>query len=96
MNGVDGGLSLRVSPTSAKSWIQRITIDRRRRDIGLGGHPAVPLARARLLVNANGAAVAAGLAPLAGERGARVAEASRLSIARPDGSQAANRVPTDC
>ena len=72
MHGDGGGLCLRVSPTGAKSWIQRITIGRRRRDIGLGDYPAVPLARARLLANANRAAVAAGLEPLAAKRRAKV------------------------
>lgn len=72
MHGDGGGLYLKVSPTGAKSWIQRITIDRHRRDIGLGGYTAVPFARARLLANANRAAVAAGLDPLAAKRRARV------------------------
>ena len=33
----------RVGPTGAKSWIQRLVIDGRRRDIGLGGFPLVTL-----------------------------------------------------
>ena len=72
MHGDGNGLYLKVSGSGAKSWIQRISIDRRRRDIGLGGYPAVPLAKARLLANANRAAVAAGLDPLAGKRRDRV------------------------
>ena len=35
----DGGtLYLKVAPGGSKSWIQRITIDGRRHDIGLGGY----------------------------------------------------------
>ena len=35
------GLHLFISKTGGKSWVQRITIDGRRRDIGLGGYPTV-------------------------------------------------------
>ena len=42
--GDGGGLYLNVSNSGSKSWVQRITIDGRRRDIGLGGYPAVSLA----------------------------------------------------
>ena len=42
-----GGLHLYISKAGGKSWVQRITIDGRRRDIGLGGFPSVSLARAR-------------------------------------------------
>ena len=44
----DGGtLFLNVAPGGSKSWIQRLTIDGKRRDIGLGGFPLVSLAEAR-------------------------------------------------
>jgi hypothetical protein len=33
------GLMLQVSPTSAKSWVLRVTIANRRRNIGIGGFP---------------------------------------------------------
>ena len=35
-----GGLHLFISKRGAKSWVQRITIDGRRRDVGLGGFPS--------------------------------------------------------
>ena len=38
-----GGLHLYISKAGRKSWVQRITIDGRRRDIGLGGFPSVSL-----------------------------------------------------
>ena len=41
------GLYLVIRTTGSKSWIQRITIDGRRTDIGLGGYPDVLLADAR-------------------------------------------------
>ena len=42
-----GGLHLYISKAGGWSWVQRITIDGRRRDIGLGGFPSVSLALAR-------------------------------------------------
>ena len=42
-----GGLHLFVGKTGKKSWVQRITVDGKRRDIGLGGFPIVSLALAR-------------------------------------------------
>ena len=42
-----GGLHLFISKSGRKSWVQRITVDGRRRDIGLGGYPLVSLALAR-------------------------------------------------
>ncbi|MBN9370968.1 site-specific integrase [Hydrogenophaga sp.] len=43
------GLGLQVSPSGAKSWVLRAVIGNKRRKMGLGGFPDVPLARARLL-----------------------------------------------
>src|SRR5271155_2097747 len=42
-----GGLYLRVSPAGAKSWVFRFQLDRKRRDMGLGPSPDIPLADAR-------------------------------------------------
>jgi integrase len=42
-----GGLYLRVSPTSAKSWVFRYQLDGLRRDMGLGPFPDISLADAR-------------------------------------------------
>jgi integrase len=41
------GLHLRVSDSGARSWIARLLVGRKRRDIGLGGYPDVPLSQAR-------------------------------------------------
>ena len=65
----DGGtLHLVVSPRGTKSWVQRITIDGRRHDIGLGGWPVVSLAMARDRAFANRRAIADGRDPLARKR----------------------------
>ena len=41
------GLHLQVQTSGARSWILRAKVGDRRRDIGLGGFPDVPLAEAR-------------------------------------------------
>ena len=62
------GLYLNITATGSRSWVQRITVDGRRRDIGLGPFPAVTLAQARRKAEANRAAVADGRDPLAEKR----------------------------
>ena len=47
------GLYLFVQPTGTRSWIQRIVIRGRRRELGLGAATLVPLAKARELALAN-------------------------------------------
>ena len=59
------GLHLYISKTGRKSWVQRITIAGRRRDIGLGAFPSVTLAKARQKAYENRAMVAEGRDPLA-------------------------------
>ena len=63
-----GGLHLYISKAGRKSWVLRITIDGRRRDIGLGAFPSVSLARASEKAAENRAAVAEGRDPLAEKR----------------------------
>src|SRR5690606_6675567 len=41
------GLALQVTESGARSWILRVMVGGKRRDIGLGGYPDVPLADAR-------------------------------------------------
>lgn len=67
----DGTLHLVVSPRGTKNWVQRITIDGRRHDLGLGGWPVVSLAMARDRAFTNRRAVADGRDPLAERRRAR-------------------------
>lgn len=69
----DGGtLYLRVGPSGARSWIQRLTINGRRVDLGLGGWPVVSLKMARDRAFANRRAVAEGRDPLVERRRAKV------------------------
>ena len=65
MHGDGNGLYLRVTGSGSRSWMQRIVIHGRRRDMGLGSYPAIGLAQARALALANKALVTAGRDPLA-------------------------------
>ncbi len=62
------GLYLNVARGGSKSWILRITIDGKRREIGLGGFPTIGLAKARELSIGVRAAVAEGRNPLSEKR----------------------------
>ena len=72
LHGDGGTLYLHVSPRGSKSWIQRLTIDGKRRDLGLGGFPLVGLAEAREKAFDNRRAVAQGRNPLAEKRRAKM------------------------
>ncbi|MGE0628484.1 MAG: tyrosine-type recombinase/integrase [Hyphomicrobiaceae bacterium] len=65
------GLYLLVATSGARRWIQRIVIGGRRRDIGLGGYPAVSLAQARDEAATNRAIARKGGDPVATRRKAR-------------------------
>lgn len=41
------GLLLQISPTGGRTWLLRTMVGEKRREIGLGGYPDVPLAQAR-------------------------------------------------
>ena len=60
-----GGLHMYISKAGRKSWVLRITVEGRRRDIGLGGYPSVSLALAREKAADNRAAIAEGRDPVA-------------------------------
>ena len=68
LHGDGGTLYLAVAKGGSKSWVQRVTIDGRRRDIGLGGYPYVGLAAARHKAMENRMAIAAGHNPIAEKR----------------------------
>ena len=59
------GLMLCIQPSGSKSWVQRIVIHGRRRAIGLGGYPLVPLKEARRIAFENRALARRGGDPLA-------------------------------
>ena len=65
----DGGtLYLRVGLGGSKSWVQRITVNGKRRDIGLGGCSVVALQEAREQAIDNRRRVFRGVDPLPGRR----------------------------
>ena len=63
-----GGLNLRVEESGAKYWFQRVTIDGKRRNLGLGGYPTVSLAEARKAALLNTRMIREGRDPLAEKR----------------------------
>ena len=72
LHGDGGTLYLVVAPGGSKSWIQRLTIDGKRRDIGLGGFPLVSLAEAREKAFEHRKLARTGGDPLAVKRRAKV------------------------
>ena len=65
-------LYLRIAPGGSKQWVQRIAVNGRRRDLGLGAWPVVSLAEARRKAMDNRKLVADGGDPLAEKRRAGV------------------------
>ena len=78
------GLYLYVQPSGARSWVQRLVIRGRRRDLGLGSVTLVSLAEARETARANRKLAREGGDPLAERRRARAipsfAEAAALVL----------------
>ena len=79
-------LYLQVKPSGARSWVQRMVIRGRRRELGLGGFPLVSLTEARETAHANRKMARAGGDPLA-ER--------RRAAGMPTFAEAAERVWAD-
>ena len=65
------GLYLNVAAGGSKSWVQRIVIDGRRRDLGLGGYPTITLAKAREQAIINRRMVSEGQPPASKRRNGR-------------------------
>ena len=65
-------LCLVVAPRGSKSWVQRLAVDGKRRDIGLGGWPLTSLKEAREQAFANRKLARDGGDPLALKRRAGV------------------------
>ena len=83
------GLNLRVDPSGAKRWVQRVTIDGNRHNLGLGRYPSVSLAEARGLADDNQRAIRQGRNPLAEKR---QSELERRRPSTPTFAQAAQQV----
>ena len=62
------GLYLEVQPSGSRSWVQRVAVGGRRREIGLGSFPLVSLAEARAQAFANRKLARAGGDPVAEKR----------------------------
>jgi integrase len=78
VGGVDG-LALQVSPSGARSWILRKMISGKRRDMGLGGFPDVPLAQAREKTRQIREQVDQGMDPIEDRRAKQAALAAERS-----------------
>lgn len=78
------GLYLQVTHSGARSWILRATVGKRRRDIGLGGYPDVPLAQAREKAREARELIKQGIDPVEQRKAARTAliaaQASRITF----------------
>lgn len=72
------GLYLQVTNTGARSWVLRLSIAGRRREMGLGGYPAVTLADARERARREREKVDSGMDPIHARRIAR----SALAVAQ--------------
>ena len=71
-HGDGNGLHLKISESGARSWILRIVIGGRRRDIGLGRYPDIGLAQARDAAAKHRSLIAAGVDPIAEKRKAAI------------------------
>ena len=63
-----GGLDLRAKDSGTEYWFQRVTIDGKRRNLGLCGYPAVSPAEARQAALVNARMIREGRDPLAEKR----------------------------
>jgi integrase len=78
------GLALHITATGARSWILRVMIGGKRREMGLGNYPSVTLALAREQAREARAAIRQGIDPIARQRAAqdalRAAAAAALTF----------------
>lgn len=58
------GLALQVTGPHARSWVLRVMIGGKRRDMGLGGYPSVTLARAKEAARTARADIKSGIDPI--------------------------------
>ena len=67
------GLLMQITYQGGRTWILRTIVGGKRREIGLGGFPDVPLADARAAARAMKAEIVAGVCPVEKRRAARAA-----------------------
>ena len=67
------GLGLQITPSGARTWLLRVSVGSRRREIGLGGFPDVTLAQARERAREAKDAIRQGIDPVEQRKAARAA-----------------------
>jgi integrase len=67
------GLHLQVSPKGGRSWVLRVMVGTLRRDIGLGGYPAVTLSQARDKARETRTKIESGVDPVAERKAVKAA-----------------------
>lgn len=73
------GLHLQITPTGARSWVLRVSIGGKRRDLGLGGYPDTTLAQARERAREAKDKIRRGIDPIEERKAARAAlEAAQM------------------
>jgi hypothetical protein len=81
-DGGNLGLYLRVETNGKRFWVQRITVNRKRTEIGLGSYPMIPLADARAKATENKRLAYEGGDPLAAKREARLKAVDALTFSQ--------------
>ena len=76
------GLLLNVTATGGKTWLLRVRVGSKRREIGLGGYPGVPLAQAKAKARELREAIANGLDPVAERAKARATLRAQQATAK--------------
>lgn len=76
------GLYLKVAPTGARTWVLRVTVGAKRRDMGLGGYPTTTLAGAREKAREARSLIEAGTDPILSRQAARSALIAEQGRAR--------------
>jgi integrase len=82
------GLYMQVTPTGGKTWVLRVSVGLKRRDIGLGGFPSVTLSQARDKAREARDKIERGIDPVAERQAAKAA----LVMARARGMTFADAV----
>ncbi len=91
VGGVDG-LALQVTPSGARSWVLRITVAGKQREMGLGSFPSVTLAEARDKARSHRAQVEQGADPIALLQATQSAAADKRSARQTFSTVAANYI----
>jgi len=86
------GLALQITGTGARSWVLRLTVAGKQREMGLGSFPSVSLAEARDKARGHRAKVQDGEDPIAARRAARSSAAAQRDTQQTFASVAAQYI----